>query len=113
MVLFGHYRARVEMPSGPAEVIELLDNGASADTTADDGIYSRYFVSATTQGRYTVECEIWSDGSAYVNVASFTKSNPRTRSATSRMTGSFTRMADGGSFKVWTNQIVSNNIPKV
>ncbi|XP_046656009.1 calcium-activated chloride channel regulator 4A-like [Daphnia pulicaria] len=101
-------KARVEMPSGPAEVIELLDNGASADTTADDGIYSRYFVSATTQGRYTVECEIWSDGSAYVNVASFTKSNPQTRSATSRMTGLFTRMADGGSFKM--AQSVSSSV---
>jgi hypothetical protein len=94
------YRAHIEMPSGPAEVIELLDNGASADTTADDGIYSRFFVAATTQGRYTVECEVWSDGSAYTNVGSFTRSNQQARSAISKTTGLFTRVASGGSFKV-------------
>lgn len=87
------------MPSGPAQILELFDNGAAADTVADDGIYSRYFVGVTSDGRYTVECEVWDDGSAYVNDGTIVR-NGQKRSATSKMTGSFTRMADGGSFKV-------------
>lgn len=87
------------MPSGPSQILELFDNGASADTVADDGIYSRYFVGATSGGRYTVECEVWDDGSAYVNDGTFVR-NRKKRSATPKMTGSFTRMASGGSFKV-------------
>ena len=95
------------MPSGPIEIIELFDNGASADTLADDGIYSRYFTAASSQGRYTVECEIWDDGSAYINngfltnTARLAAGNPLMgRKSTSKRIGSFTRIADGGSFKV-------------
>ena len=98
------------MPSGPTEVIELLDNGAAADTVADDGIYSRYFVAATSQqGRYTVECQVWDDGSAYVNnemtvhsgvAVELTRSRFPQRRMVTKTIGSFTRMANGGSFKV-------------
>lgn len=97
------------MPSGPTEIVELFDNGASADTVADDGIYSRYFVTATTQGRYTVECQMWDDGSAFVNNGFIVQSGvavdmskakfPQMR-MTTKMIGPFTRVANGGSFKV-------------
>ncbi|XP_057365308.1 calcium-activated chloride channel regulator 1-like isoform X2 [Daphnia carinata] len=102
-------KAHIEMPSGPSQILELLDNGVSADTLADDGIYSRYFVNATSGGRYTVECEVWDDGSAYVNDGTFVRSRQK-RSATSRMTGSFTRMASGGSFKITQSAAVGADI---
>ena len=80
--------------------MELLDNGLFADTTSDDGIYSRYFVQAASHvGRYTVECQIYNDdGSAYVNTNDFIT----TRLTDQMMTplGAFSRTADGGSFKV-------------
>ncbi len=110
MTAYGYiFRAYVQVPSGPTEVIELFDNGASADTIADDGIYSRFFITTTSQGRYTVECEVWDDGSAYVNnefivhsgvAVELTQSRFPQRRMTTKMIGSFTRMANGGSFKV-------------
>lgn len=102
-------KAHIEMPSGPSQIFELFDNGASADTVADDGIYSRYFVGATSGGRYTVECEVWDDGSAYVNDGTFVR-NRKKRSATPKMTGSFTRMASGGSFKIAQSVPVDGDI---
>ena len=100
------------MPSGPTEILELFDNGASADTVSDDGIYSRYFVAATYQGRYSVECEVWDDGSAYVNnefavdsgvAVQVTHTRFPQRRLMTKTIGSFTRMATGGSFKVGLN----------
>lgn len=80
------------MPSGSIQLVELYDNGASADTFAEDGIYSRYFVNATSMGRYTVECEIWGYDSTYVKEQYLTSSI--------KMTGRFLRMENGDSFKV-------------
>lgn len=94
------------MPSGPATVLELLDNGAAADTTADDGIYSRYFTTIIEPGRYAVKCEAWGDeNSAFINSfeigAVIGRVNSRVVRANPKVTaGSFNRVADGGSFKV-------------
>uniref|UniRef100_A0A673IFG5 Uncharacterized protein n=1 Tax=Sinocyclocheilus rhinocerous TaxID=307959 RepID=A0A673IFG5_9TELE len=35
--------ATLESDSGPAQTLQLLDNGAGADAFKDDGVYSRYF----------------------------------------------------------------------
>lgn len=99
-VIQARVKAYVEIPSGPVEILELFDNGASADTTANDGIYSRYFTSASVQGRYTVECEIWGDGTAFVNDGFAARNIGTFRKGSSKNIGLFTRMADGGSFKV-------------
>ncbi|XP_057365309.1 calcium-activated chloride channel regulator 1-like [Daphnia carinata] len=102
-------KAHIEMPSGQSQILELLDNGVSADTLADDGIYSRFFVGATSGGRYTVECEVWDDDSAYVNDGTFVRHRQK-RSTTSRMTGAFTRRASGGSFKITQSAAVGADI---
>ncbi|XP_019622123.1 PREDICTED: epithelial chloride channel protein-like [Branchiostoma belcheri] len=44
--------AFIEKPDGQVEEITLLDNGAGADVTKSDGIYSRYFFRFTANGRY-------------------------------------------------------------
>ncbi len=106
------FRAHVQIPYGSTKVFHLHDNGVSADTFKDDGIYSGYFISTTTLGRYTVNCEVWDDGSAYINDApaiqssvavektsrnSFSEQPHRTDS---EKTGEFMRIANGGSFMV-------------
>ena len=47
------------------EILELLDNGVNADTTQDDGVYSRYYTNATQQGRYTVKCQVNSNHNSH------------------------------------------------
>lgn len=60
-------RAYIKEPSGRVTAIDLFDNGLFGDTTRNDGVYSRYFVTATSLGRYSVECEISDGGRAYIN----------------------------------------------
>jgi len=59
-------RAFIETPSGTKEQLQLLDNGVAADTTADDGIYSRFFTTAITEGRYNVYCEVTNGATTYI-----------------------------------------------
>ncbi|XP_058991942.1 calcium-activated chloride channel regulator 1 [Mustela lutreola] len=47
--------AIIESVNGKTVNLELLDNGAGADATKDDGIYSRYFTAYDTNGRYSVK----------------------------------------------------------
>ena len=107
IILMVSIRAYVQVPTGSeVVVVDLYDNGSSADTFADDGIYSRYFVNATSMGRYTVECEVWDDdGSAYVKHLPISRSTvAHTKTITSQpaqRTGEFTRMETGGSFMVY------------
>lgn len=94
-------RAYVIFPSGETEILELLDSGTSADTTADDGIYSRYFTNATSQGRYSVKCEVWDDGSACIADGITTLASTLiARQTTPTIIGTLNRMAGSGSFKV-------------
>lgn len=60
-------RAYVEKPNEDLEIVDLYDNGVNADTSAGDGIYSRYFTNVTYPGRYSVKCQVWDEGSAYVS----------------------------------------------
>lgn len=87
------------MPYGPTETLELFDNGAFADTSANDGIYSRFFLTSST-GRYTVACEMWDDGFAYVNRDSLHSQARVTGKSTVTKMGPFKRISNGGSFKV-------------
>ncbi|KAF3819666.1 hypothetical protein GH733_015175 [Mirounga leonina] len=52
--------AVIESVNGKTVTLELLDNGAGADATKDDGIYSRYFTAYDTNGRYSVK--VWALG---------------------------------------------------
>ncbi|XP_027464096.1 calcium-activated chloride channel regulator 1 [Zalophus californianus] len=58
--------AVIESVNGKTVTLELLDNGAGADATKDDGIYSRYFMAYDTNGRYSVK--VWALGG--INAAS-------------------------------------------
>ena len=60
-------RAYLEKPEGKIDILDLYDNGAMADNFENDGIYSRYYPPVDSAGRYTVECQVWDDGSAFVN----------------------------------------------
>ncbi|XP_019630577.1 PREDICTED: calcium-activated chloride channel regulator 4A-like [Branchiostoma belcheri] len=45
-------------PDGRVEELLLLDNGAGADVTKNDGIYSRYFLGFSADGRYGVSVTV-------------------------------------------------------
>uniref|UniRef100_A0A8C0EUW6 Chloride channel accessory 1 n=1 Tax=Bubo bubo TaxID=30461 RepID=A0A8C0EUW6_BUBBB len=47
--------ATIEKDGAAAVTLELLDNGAGADTMKNDGIYSRYFTSLQGTGRYSLK----------------------------------------------------------
>ncbi|XP_054689833.1 calcium-activated chloride channel regulator 1-like isoform X2 [Grus americana] len=47
--------ATIEKDGAAAVTLELLDNGAGADMTKNDGIYSRYFTSLQGTGRYSLK----------------------------------------------------------
>ncbi|NXD06899.1 CLCA1 regulator, partial [Nothocercus nigrocapillus] len=47
--------ATIEKDGAAAESLQLLDNGAGADTIKNDGIYSRYFTSFQSGQRYSLK----------------------------------------------------------
>ncbi|XP_009984004.1 PREDICTED: epithelial chloride channel protein-like [Tauraco erythrolophus] len=49
--------ATIEKDGAAAVTLELLDNGAGADTMKNDGIYSRYFTSLQGTGRYRLKVQ--------------------------------------------------------
>ena len=88
-------------------MIELLDNGVNADTTENDGIYSRYFTNATKPGRYSVKCQVWNDGAAYTQLGFIASSiapsieySVASPSNHRSPIGNFTRIEAAGSFQV-------------
>ncbi|XP_054422811.1 calcium-activated chloride channel regulator 4 [Pteronotus mesoamericanus] len=54
-ILGANVTAFIESESGKTEVLELLDNGAGADTFKNDGVYSRYFTTYSENGRYNLK----------------------------------------------------------
>ncbi|XP_078695218.1 calcium-activated chloride channel regulator 4A-like [Branchiostoma floridae x Branchiostoma belcheri] len=48
-------------PSDDVDELQLLDNGAGADITKNDGVYSRYFLNFTAGGRYSVSVKVNND----------------------------------------------------
>ncbi|KAB0390046.1 hypothetical protein E2I00_013789, partial [Balaenoptera physalus] len=59
-ILRAKVTALIESVNGKTVTLELLDNGAGADATKDDGVYSRYFTAYDTNGRYSVK--VWALG---------------------------------------------------
>nr|XP_058917464.1 calcium-activated chloride channel regulator 1 [Kogia breviceps] len=59
-ILRANVTALIESVNGKTVTLELLDNGAGADATKDDGVYSRYFTAYNTNGRYSVK--VWALG---------------------------------------------------
>ncbi|XP_008056510.1 calcium-activated chloride channel regulator 1 [Carlito syrichta] len=59
-ILRASVTALIESVNGKTVTLELLDNGAGADATKDDGVYSRYFTAYDTNGRYSVK--VWALG---------------------------------------------------
>ncbi|XP_045148086.1 calcium-activated chloride channel regulator 4 isoform X2 [Echinops telfairi] len=54
-VLGATVTAFIESAKGHVETLELLDNGAGADSLKNDGVYSRYFTAYTERGRYSLK----------------------------------------------------------
>ncbi|XP_078264021.1 calcium-activated chloride channel regulator 1-like [Rhinoraja longicauda] len=47
-----------ELPNGDPDEQELFDNGLGADTRRNDGVYSKYFLNITGQGRYSFKVRV-------------------------------------------------------
>lgn len=66
----------MEKPNDEVEILELLDNGVNADTTLNDGVYSRYFTKPTLPGRYSVKCQVSSNDATYESLGFIGSANP-------------------------------------
>lgn len=86
----------MERPDAATEVIDLLDNGAGADATKDDGVYSRYYPTITVEGRYSFLCVVNSTELTYVDDGS----NEQRVKRSSKYNGIVNRVQSGGSFRV-------------
>lgn len=116
-ILGASVTAIIESSSGNIVTLDLLDNGAGADVFKDDGVYSRYFIGFSENGRYSLKVR------AHAEVNSARQSLPLNRGAfvpgwvedgkikttTSRpnidednqiVVESFSRTATGGAFVV-------------
>lgn len=60
--------ATIDRPNGEPWLMVLFDDGAGADTTANDGIYSAYFAHLNGSGRYSVEAVVINNGRARVSI---------------------------------------------
>uniref|UniRef100_A0A8C3WT45 Calcium-activated chloride channel regulator 1 n=1 Tax=Catagonus wagneri TaxID=51154 RepID=A0A8C3WT45_9CETA len=56
-ILGANVTAFIESSHGKVEVLELLDNGAGADSFKNDGVYSRYFTAYSENGRYSLKVQ--------------------------------------------------------
>ncbi|XP_047641362.1 calcium-activated chloride channel regulator 4-like [Phacochoerus africanus] len=56
-VLGANVTAFIESDNGKTEVLELLDNGAGADSFKNDGVYSRYFTTYQENGKYSLKVQ--------------------------------------------------------
>ncbi|XP_067323195.1 calcium-activated chloride channel regulator 1-like [Anolis sagrei] len=54
--------ATVESTTGYLVELELLDDGAGADIIKNDGIYSRYFIAYSDNGRYSIKVSVQGQG---------------------------------------------------
>ncbi|XP_049731939.1 calcium-activated chloride channel regulator 1 [Elephas maximus indicus] len=59
-ILRADVTAVIESANGKTVTLKLLDNGAGADATKNDGVYSRYFTAYDTNGRYSLK--VWALG---------------------------------------------------
>ncbi|XP_052473200.1 calcium-activated chloride channel regulator 4A [Carassius gibelio] len=119
--------ATLEPDSGPAQTLQLLDNGAGADAFKDDGVYSRYFTKMTN-GRSSLKVRVKNQGGqtrftlqkrggapyvpGYV-VNGVVELNPLKPPVPeeSIVIGSFSRTATGESFEVVLKSTTPLNFP--
>uniref|UniRef100_A0A667HSJ2 Calcium-activated chloride channel regulator 1 n=2 Tax=Lynx canadensis TaxID=61383 RepID=A0A667HSJ2_LYNCA len=118
-ILGANVTAFIESSNGNIEVLELLDNGAGADSFKNDGVYSRYFIAYSENGRYSLKVRAYRGA----NVTTQNLRHPLNRAAhipgwvvdgkiegnpprveidedTHTTLESFTRTASGGAFVV-------------
>ncbi|XP_029473516.1 calcium-activated chloride channel regulator 1 [Rhinatrema bivittatum] len=57
-VLGANVTATIEPETGSPVPLELADNGAGADISKDDGIYSKYFTAYNGKGRYNLKVRV-------------------------------------------------------
>ncbi|XP_043114420.1 calcium-activated chloride channel regulator 4A-like [Puntigrus tetrazona] len=119
--------ATLEPETGPAQTLQLLDNGAGADAFKDDGVYSRYFAKMKNgrsslkvraknqdgQARFTFQKR---GGAPYVPgyiVNGVVELNPSKSPVLSEslVIGNFTRTATGESFEVVLKSTTPPNFP--
>ncbi|XP_054996289.1 calcium-activated chloride channel regulator 4-like [Sorex araneus] len=97
-------------------ILELLDNGAGADSIKNDGVYSRYFMNYKDNGRYNLKVRVHGGATAKrslrhpPNTAAFvpgwvvngeiqgTPPRPETDKEIKTNVENFSRMAAGGAF---------------
>ncbi|XP_001365364.3 calcium-activated chloride channel regulator 1 [Monodelphis domestica] len=120
--------ALIESADGTTVTLELLDNGAGADTSKNDGVYSRYFTAYKINGRYSLKVTALGGtntqrSSPQVNGAFYIpgwvengdiKMNPPKPDFISDLQGKqvcFSRTSSGGSFVL--SNIPSGSIPDV
>ncbi|XP_003411158.1 calcium-activated chloride channel regulator 4 [Loxodonta africana] len=126
-VLGANVTAFIESKNGKIETLELLDNGAGADSFKNDGVYSRYFIAYSENGRYSLK--VRAQGGK--NTATKSLRHPLNKGAyspgwvvngeiegnpprpeindTQTISESFSRTASGGAFVI--SNITSNSLP--
>ncbi|XP_043115262.1 calcium-activated chloride channel regulator 3A-1-like [Puntigrus tetrazona] len=119
--------ATLESETGSTHTLQLLDNGAGADASQGDGVYSRYFTQIVN-GRNSLKVRVKSQdnqtrfavrensGSPYVpgyvvsGVVQLNPSKPAVSEETLEV-GSFTRTTTGESFEVVLKSTTPPNFP--
>ncbi|XP_033120350.1 calcium-activated chloride channel regulator 1-like [Anneissia japonica] len=112
-----HVTAIISGPSNTVIEIKLLDNGASADITKNDGVYSGYFQEISGNGRYSVTIKVDNSAqTAAVNAAKSTGSLPIKPDTSNNELpvysppGMFTRTASGGAIEVSGYSYQANDV---
>ncbi|XP_068095968.1 calcium-activated chloride channel regulator 4A-like isoform X2 [Hyperolius riggenbachi] len=108
--------AIIEPVSGAVVTLELLDNGAGPDIIKNDGIYSRYFMQFSVNGRYGLKVRVEGNKSkvrlvapknralyipGFISNGTISMNPPRPENSDEDLNvGDFSRTASGGSFVV-------------
>ncbi|KAM4722893.1 calcium-activated chloride channel regulator 1-like [Rhinophrynus dorsalis] len=115
-VLGAKVTAIIESQDGKIHTMELLDNGAGADIIKNDGIYSKFFINFSGNGRYNLKVRVESNQKniqlavpknralympGYVVNGTIVSNPPKPKNNTiSQNLGEFSRTASGGAFVV-------------
>ncbi|XP_063282255.1 calcium-activated chloride channel regulator 1-like [Pelobates fuscus] len=108
--------AVIEAQDGKTTTLDLLDNGAGADILKNDGIYSKYFMSYTGNGRYNLRVRVGSNSdksklaapknralymAGFVVNGTIESNPPRPKPSIDNLNlGNFSRTVSGGAFVV-------------
>ncbi|KAM4642760.1 calcium-activated chloride channel regulator 1-like [Discoglossus pictus] len=119
--------ATIEPQSGKVQTLELLDNGAGADIFKNDGIYSKYFLALSGNGRYSLKVRVYNDKGdskigepknralyipGYVKNGTIISNPPRPNVTTNEPNlENFSRTASGGAFTV--SEVPTGPIPDI